>query len=231
MDCSTPGLPVLHYLPESAQFMSIELVMLSDYLILCCLLLLLPSVFPSIRVFSSESALHIRWPKYWSFRHQSFRWVFQGWFPLGLTGFISLQSSDCQESSPTPQFKSISSLPLSLLYGTTLTSIHDYWKNHSFDCQAGGAVAEHPPLASFNFWLRRTVPGFPQRETAVTVGLLFLQAWSGDSQRSRPPLPGLQAGGGTPILLLPRHPSSYREAGAGATPQPFSHSHVPSGLF
>ena len=57
----------------------------------------------------------------------------QGGFPLGLTGWISLQSRDSQESSPTPQFNSISSLALSLLYGSALTSIHDYWKNHSFD--------------------------------------------------------------------------------------------------
>ena len=56
------------------------------------------------------------------------------WFPLGWTGWISLISPrDSQESSPTPQFKSINSLTLSLLYGPTLMSIHDYWKNHSFD--------------------------------------------------------------------------------------------------
>ena len=57
----------------------------------------------------------------------------QDWFPLGLTGLISLQSKDSQESSLTPQFKSISSLALSFLYGPTLISIHDYWKNYSFD--------------------------------------------------------------------------------------------------
>ena len=57
----------------------------------------------------------------------------QGWFPLGLTGLISLCTRDSQESSSTPQFESISSLVLRLLYGSTLTSIHDYWKNHSFD--------------------------------------------------------------------------------------------------
>ena len=57
----------------------------------------------------------------------------QDWFPLGRTGWISLQSRDSQESSPTPQFKSINSLVLSFLYRPTLTSIHDYWKNHSFD--------------------------------------------------------------------------------------------------
>ena len=67
MDCSTPGFPVHHQLPELAQSHVIKLVMPSNHLILCHPLLLLPSVFPSIRVFSSESVLHIRWPKYWSF--------------------------------------------------------------------------------------------------------------------------------------------------------------------
>ena len=57
----------------------------------------------------------------------------QDWFPLGLTGWISLQSKDSQESSPTTQFKSISSWMLSFLYSPTFTSIHDYWKNRSFD--------------------------------------------------------------------------------------------------
>ena len=67
MKCSTPGLPVHHQLPESTQTMSIESVMPSNHLILFCPLLLLPSIFPSIRDFSNELALHIRWPKYWSF--------------------------------------------------------------------------------------------------------------------------------------------------------------------
>ena len=57
----------------------------------------------------------------------------QGWFPLGLTGLIPCNPRDSQESSPTPQFKSINSLRLSFLYSPTLTSIHDYWKNHSLD--------------------------------------------------------------------------------------------------
>ena len=65
--CSTPGSPVLHYLPEFAQIIPIESMMLSNHLILCHPLLLLPLIFPSIRVFSSESVLHIRWSKYWSF--------------------------------------------------------------------------------------------------------------------------------------------------------------------
>ena len=57
----------------------------------------------------------------------------QGWFPLGWTGWISCSPRDSQESSPTPQFKSINSLALSFLYSPTLTSMHDYWKNHSLD--------------------------------------------------------------------------------------------------
>jgi len=67
MDCSTPGFPVLHYLQSLCKLMSSELVMPSIHLIHCHFLLLLPPIFPSIRVFSNELALHIRWPKYWSF--------------------------------------------------------------------------------------------------------------------------------------------------------------------
>ena len=66
MDCSTPRFPVHHRLPEF-KLVSITSVMSSNHLILCRPLLLSPSVFPSIRVFSNESVLHIRWPKYWSF--------------------------------------------------------------------------------------------------------------------------------------------------------------------
>ena len=67
MDCSTPRLPVHHQFSEFTQTLSIELMMPSNHLILCHPLLLLPSIFPSIRVFSNESALRIKWPKYWSF--------------------------------------------------------------------------------------------------------------------------------------------------------------------
>ena len=67
MDCSTPGFPVHHQLPELLKLMSIESVMPSNHLILCHPLLLLPSIFSSIRVFSNEFALHIRWAKFWSF--------------------------------------------------------------------------------------------------------------------------------------------------------------------
>ena len=68
MDCSTPGFSLLHHLPSLLKFMSIESVMLSNHLILCFPFILLPSTFPIIRVLSNELALHIRWPKYWSFR-------------------------------------------------------------------------------------------------------------------------------------------------------------------
>ena len=67
MDCSMPGFLVLHYLMSLFKLMSTELMIPSNHLILCWPLLLLPSIFPSIRVFSNESVLHIRWPKYWSF--------------------------------------------------------------------------------------------------------------------------------------------------------------------
>ena len=72
------------------KLMSIEAVMPSNHLILCCPLLLLPSIFPSIRVFSNDSALHIRWPKYWS--SSVLPMNTQDWYSLGWTGWISLQS-------------------------------------------------------------------------------------------------------------------------------------------
>ena len=67
MDCSTPGLPIHQKLPGLPKLMSIELVMPSNHLILCRPLLFLPSICPRIRIFSNESALHMRWPEYWSF--------------------------------------------------------------------------------------------------------------------------------------------------------------------
>ena len=94
-----------------------------SHLILCFPLLLQPSIFPSIRVFSNESDLRIRWPNYWNFG-----------FNLSLSNEYSACSPrGSQESYSKPQFKSINSLVLSFLYGSILTSIHDYWKNHSFD--------------------------------------------------------------------------------------------------
>ena len=105
-----------------------ELVMLSNHLTLCHLLLLLPSIFPS------DSVLCIRWPKYWfQLQHQSFQLIFRTDFLQdGLVG-SPCNPRDSQEFSPTPQFKGINSSALSFLYRSTLTSIHDYRKNHSFD--------------------------------------------------------------------------------------------------
>ena len=92
MDCSTPGLPVHHQPLELRKLMSIELVMPSNHLILSCSILL-PSIFPSIRVFSNESVLRIRWPKYWSFSFNiSPSNEHSGLISLGWTGWISLQS-------------------------------------------------------------------------------------------------------------------------------------------
>ena len=109
------------------KLMSIESVMPSNHLFLCHPLLLLPSIFPSIWIFSNELFLSIRWPNYWSFNFSiippneysgliSFR---MGWFDL-----LAVQGT---LESPTPQFESISSSALSLLYNSTLTSIHDCW--------------------------------------------------------------------------------------------------------
>ena len=113
------------------QLMSIKSALPSNHLIFCHPLLLPPSIFPSIRVFSSESVLHIRWPKYWSFSFSiSLSNEYSGLISLGWNGWSSCCPRDSQESSPTPQFKSINSSVLSF-YGPTLTSIPDYWKNHS----------------------------------------------------------------------------------------------------
>ena len=114
--------------------MSIEFVMPSNHLILCRPLLLLPSIFPSIRVFSNESARHIRWPKYWSFSFNispsnehpgliSFR---KDW--LDLPGVQGTYKSLLQHHS-----SKASILWHSAFFIVRLTSIHDYWKNHSLD--------------------------------------------------------------------------------------------------
>ena len=93
MDCSIPGFTVHYQLQSLLKLMSIESVMPSSHLILCYPLLLLPSIPPSIRVFSNESTLHMRWPKYWSFSFSiSPSNEHPGWSPLGWTGWISLQS-------------------------------------------------------------------------------------------------------------------------------------------
>ena len=91
MDCSTPGLPVHHQLPEFIQTGVPQVVMPSSHLILCRPLLLPPSNFPRIRVFSNESVLHIRWPEYWSFSISPSN-EYTGLISFTMTGWISLQS-------------------------------------------------------------------------------------------------------------------------------------------
>ena len=135
MDCSMPGFPDHHQLPE---FTQTPVHWVGDA-IQPSHPLSSPSSpsfnISSISVFSNESVLYIRWPKYWSFSFSispsneysgpiSFR---MDWLDL-----LAVQGT-VQESSLTPQFKSINSLALSFLYSPTLTSMHDHWKNHSFD--------------------------------------------------------------------------------------------------
>ena len=113
---------------------SIESVMPSNNLILCCPLLLLPSIFPSIKVFSNESALDIRWQKYWLFSLSiSPSNEYSGLISFRIDWFNHLAVQGIFKSSPATQLKSINSLVLSFLYSPTLTSIHDHWKNHSFE--------------------------------------------------------------------------------------------------
>ena len=110
---------------------SIELAILSDHLILCHPLLLLPSVFPSIRVFSNELALPIRWPNYWSFSFGiSPSNEYSGLISLRFDWFDFLAVS---RVFSTTQFEGTNSLAFNLFYCPALTSIHDYWENHSFD--------------------------------------------------------------------------------------------------
>ena len=118
MGCSSPGFPVHCQLPEFILTHVHESVMPSNHFILCHPLFLLPSLFPSIRVFSSESVLCIRWPKYWSF-----------------SSSISPSNEYSRNIEKTPKnlLQHNSSKSSIFIYGPILTSIHDYWKNYSFD--------------------------------------------------------------------------------------------------
>ena len=134
MGCSPPGFPVHHQVPECAQTHVHRVGDAIQPSHLCCPLLLPPSIFPSIRVFSNESALLMRWLKYWSFgfnispsnehpRLISFR---MDW--LDLLDVQGTLKSLLQHRSSKHQF-----FGLSFPYSPTVTSIHDQWKNHSLD--------------------------------------------------------------------------------------------------
>ena len=115
-------------------FMSIESAMLSNHLILCHPLLLLPLISLLQGLFEWVSSSHqVAKVLEFQLQHHSFQWTLRTDFPQdGLVG-SPCSPRDSQESSPTPQFKSMNSSALSFHYSPTLTSIHDYWKNHSFD--------------------------------------------------------------------------------------------------
>ena len=116
------------------KYMSFELMMKSNHLILCHSFLLLPSIFPSIRVFFTDLALNVRWPKYWSFSFSISPYnKYSGLISFRIDGLTSLLSNGLSRVFSSTTFESISSSVLSLFYSPTLTSIHDYWKNYSFE--------------------------------------------------------------------------------------------------
>ena len=132
MDRSTPGFPVLHHLREFVQthITSTELMMPSNHFILCHPLLLLPSIFPSIRVLSNESALHISWLKYWSFSiTPSNEYLVLTSFKMDLFDLLAVQGT---LKSLFQHHNSEASIPwCSVFFMIQLsTSIHDYWENH-----------------------------------------------------------------------------------------------------
>ena len=156
------------------KLMSIESVMPSNHLTFCCPLLLLPSVFPSIRVFFNESALLSGGQSIGASGSASVLPMnIQDWFPLGWTDLISLQSKGLSRifSNTTVQkhqFFSTQPSALSFLYDPTLTSIHDYWKNHSFDeMDIVGKVMS----LIFNMLSRLVIPFFPRSKHLLILWL------------------------------------------------------------
>ena len=136
MDCSTPGLPVPTNSSSLLKLLSIESVMPSNHLILCHPLLFLPSIFPSIRILSNESALCIRWPKYWSFNFNiSPSNEHPGLISLGWTGWISLKSKGLSRVFSNTTVQKHQFLGTQLSSSPTLTSIHDHWKTIALTTQ------------------------------------------------------------------------------------------------
>ena len=128
------------------KLMFIESMMLSNHFILCCPLFHLPSIFPSIRVFSNESALCVTWQKYWSFSFGiSPSSEYSGLISFRMDWFDLLADQGTLKSLLQHHLDSISFSVLSLIYGPTLRSIHDYWENHSSDymdlCQQNNVSA------------------------------------------------------------------------------------------
>ena len=166
MDCS-----MLASLPFAIswsllKFTCTESVMLSNHLIFCHPLLL-PSVFPSIRIFSNQLALCKRWPKDWSFSNSSSN--DSGLISFRVNWFDQLAVQGTLKSFfPTPHFKNIDSSALRLHYGPILTSIHDYWKNHSSDYM--DFVSKVMSLL-FNMLSRFVVAFLPRRKRLLILWL------------------------------------------------------------
>ena len=135
MDCSMPGFPVHHQTLELLKLMSIELVVPTNCFVLCRPLLFLPSIFPSIRDFSNESVLCIRWPKDWSFSFNispSNEYLGLISFKMDWLDLLAVQGtfkSLLQHHSSKASILQCSAF----FYSPTLTSIHDQWKNHSLE--------------------------------------------------------------------------------------------------
>ena len=149
------------------KLMSIESVMTSKHLILCHPLFLLPSILLSIRVFSNESVLHIRWPKYCSFRIISSN-EYSGLISFRIDWFDLCSPRDSQGSSATPQFKSIDSLVVSLLYGPTLTP---YMTTGKTKAVTRRAFVSQVMYLLFNM-LSRLVITFPPRSKRLLISWL-----------------------------------------------------------
>ena len=133
-DCSMPGFLSFTMSQSLLKLMCIKLMMPSSHLIFCHPFLFLPSIFPSIRVFSNESALCIRWQEHWSFSFSiSPSSEYSELISFRIDWFYLLAVQGTLKSPPAPQFESINSLALNLLYGPNFTSVHNYWKNRSFN--------------------------------------------------------------------------------------------------
>ena len=133
MDCSPPGLPVHHQLPKLTQI-HVYRVMPYNHLFLCHPLLLLPSIFSSIRVFSKESVLRIKWPNYWSFSFSiSPSNEYSGLISFMIDWLDLLAVQGTLKSLLQHHSSKASILQCSVFFKVQLTSIHDYWKNHNFD--------------------------------------------------------------------------------------------------
>jgi len=150
--------------------MSIESVILSTYLILCCPFLFFPSIYLSIRVCSSELALHIRWPKYWSFSFSiSSSNEYLRLFSFRIDSFDLLAVQGALKSCPEPHFKSINSLVLSLVYGPTFTSVHAAAKSLQLCLTLCNPIDGSPPGSAFL--------GILQARTLEWVAISFSNAW------------------------------------------------------